>query len=300
MGYLYLSFSLLAGAAKGYCGKKITSYTKGYKDTMLVNIIRMLLCVAIGTALLFLSGNQKYIIAVKHTTLMISAISGFSTAMFVVCWLTAIKQTTYMLLEIFLTLSLIVPLALSNILFAEHITFMQWLGFLVLLMGVFIMYSYNSGLKDRINIKMLIVLILCGLSNGIADFSQKIFVKHAVETPIMVFNFYTYIFSAIGLLIAYSIFNKYSQNKRKHQPIQFKTYIYIYILVMSICLFAHSYFKTSAANFLNAIVLYPVTQGGALIVSSIMAAICFGEKITAKSLVGSSFAFLGLVIINML
>lgn len=296
MGYLYLLFSLLAGVTKGYCGKKISSCTKTYKDIMFANIIRMLLCVAIAAILLFLSGNIKQIITVEYTTLIISVISGFSTAMFVACWLASVKNTTYMLLEIFLTLSLIIPLILSSILFKEHITSIQWIGFFVLLMGVIIMCSYNNKLKQKIDIKTLIVLILCGVSNGIADFSQKVFVKNTVETSIIVFNFYTYIFSAIGLLIVYSICNKDTRNKLRNQPVQSK--MIIYISVMSICLFVHSYFKTSAADFLNAIQLYPLSQGGSLILSSVMAAICFGEKTTVKSLVGTILAFWGLIIIN--
>lgn len=298
MGYLYLSLSLLAGTAKGYYGKKITSYTKGYNDVIFANIIRMLLCVVIGAILLFLSGNGKYIITLDYTILIISAISGFSTAMFVVFWLASIKQTTYMLLEIFLTLSLIIPLILSSLLFQEHITLTQWIGFLVLLLGVIIMCSYNNNLKQKIGIKTLIVLIMCGVSNGITDFSQKLFVKYAIDSPIMVFNMYTYVFSAIVLIIAYFICNNSIRNERKNRTIPGT--MVVYILIMSICLFAHSYFKTSAANFLNAVHLYPLTQGGSLILSSAMAAICFGEKVTVKSLIGSGFAFLGLIIIHLL
>ena len=34
MGYLFLAISLLAGAAKGYCGKMTSGYVQGYKDAM--------------------------------------------------------------------------------------------------------------------------------------------------------------------------------------------------------------------------------------------------------------------------
>ena len=48
LGYIFLAVSLLAGGAKGYCSKKTGGLIRGYKDSILANALRMLLCTAIA------------------------------------------------------------------------------------------------------------------------------------------------------------------------------------------------------------------------------------------------------------
>lgn len=297
MGYFFLALSLISGTVKGYCGKKTSNYTKEYKSAVFASCIRMLLCMAIGIVCVFVGGNAKYLM-LHADALFISALSGISTAVFVVSWLISVKKSAYMMLDIFLTSGIVIPLVLCNIFFGETVTFIQWAGFAVVMIGVFIMGSYNNGLKEKINAKSLLILILCGASNGIADFSQKLFIRKTQEIPIVVFNFYTYVFSSIVLFVLYFICQNRTQECVQKQKDIYKMYIYIF--VMSICLFAYSYFKTSAAVFLDAAKLYPLSQGGALILSSIMSSLLLGEKITVKSFIGTFFAFVGLLAINVL
>ena len=60
IGYLFLAASLLFGIIKGYCGKKTSGFIVGYKDAVMSNLIRIVLCVALslGTVLLGLA-NRK-------------------------------------------------------------------------------------------------------------------------------------------------------------------------------------------------------------------------------------------------
>ena len=67
---------------------------------------------------------------------------------------------------------------------------------------------------------------------------------------------------------------------------------------MAICLFANSYFKTLAGALMNPALLYPVCQGGALILSLIMCRIFFKEKITAKCLTGIALAGAAMICLN--
>ncbi|MBR6564521.1 MAG: hypothetical protein IKK71_03690 [Clostridia bacterium] len=73
-----------------------------------------------------------------------------------------------------------------------------------------------------------------------------------------------------------------------------------YILVMAVCLFLNSYYKTLAAFCLPSVILYPLNQALALILSTVMSAVLFHEKITLKAVIGIFTAFVGLLLINML
>lgn len=46
---------------------------------------------------------------------------------------------------------------------------------------------------------------MCAVSSSLTDFSQKLFVYSEAKPDTAVFNFYTYLFSAIILLISYTV-----------------------------------------------------------------------------------------------
>lgn len=297
MGYLFLVTALFAGATKGFCGKKISGYTSGYRDAMLANTLRMILCIVIGIILIISEGSIAYLIPTMKLTL-ISALSGITTSVFVVTWLISVKKGSYMMLDVFLMLGTLVPLILSRIFFAEAVLWNHILGIFILLIAVIIMCSYNNSIKEKISISAFLILVLCGIANGFTDFSQKLFVKQMAGVPVSVFNFYTYVFSAVTLLVFFFLLkNKEDNAEEKSMGIK---NVFGYIFVMSVCLFANSYFKTLAAEYLDSARLYPLNQGSALILSSVMSAIFFKEKMTLKGIIGIALSFVGLLVINVL
>ncbi len=296
MGYLFLALSLIAGSTKGYCGKQTSGYVNEYKDAMLANTIRMGFCIIIGFIMIAAQGNIG-LLKISPLMLLLTAMSGITTSVFVVCWLISVKKGAYMMLDVFLMLGVMVPLLGSSMMFGETIKLTQWIGLAVLLAAVIIMCSYNNSIKEKISVSSFVLLVICGVANGLTDFSQKLFVKLCTDSTSAVFNFYTYVFSAAVLVGCYFAFKGKSGEgaaKANFKP------IFVYILIMSVCLFANSYFKTIAAHYLSSAQLYPLAQGSSLILSSIMSATLFHEKLTLKCIIGIVLSFAALIIINVL
>lgn len=298
MGYLFLALALLAGSTKGYCGKKTSGFVREYKDAMFTNFVRMVLCILISFLLLALSGRLS-LLAVDLNVVLITLLSGVTTSVFVVAWLLAVRRGAYMMLDVFLMLGVIVPLLLSGFLFDEKIRLNQWAGLLVLLVAVVIMCSYNNQIKEKMSLKSLGLLVLCGIANGLTDFSQKLYVKTVADSSAAVFNFYTYIFSALVLLVFY-LGAKVTDKTGSSSETDVLRRVGGYVAVMSVCLFLNSYFKTMAAGILPSAILYPLSQGASLILSSFMSMLFFKEKLTAKCITGIALSFAGLLIINLL
>ena len=101
------------------------------------------------------------------------------------------------------------------------------------------------------------------------------------------------------LLIFYGIFSR-TEVKATANGTGIMKKIFGYVLVMSVCLFANSYFKTQAAGYLDSATLYPLNQGASLILSSVMSATLFRERLTPKCIVGLLIAFAGLIVLNVL
>lgn len=295
MGYIFLLFAILSGVTKGYCGKKTSGYTTTFQSSVFANTIRMVLCTLIGFALIVISGDLALILP-SFEMLLISAFSGITTAIFVVTWLISVKKSAYMMLDIFLMLGTLIPMLLSSAFFFERIKPIQWVGVAVLFLAVTVMCSYSNSIKGKITPYSLLLLIVCGVFYGLSDFSQKIFVKTITASSVSIFNFYTYIFASVVLIITLALVNKNNNTLKQNN---FKK-IFGYVLVMAICLFLNSYLKIFAAKQLDAVILYPLNQGGSMILSSIMTAVIFKEKLTLKAIIGIITAFLGLLIINFL
>lgn len=297
MGYLFLSIALLTGAIKGYCGKKTSSAVTGVSGALLANFLRMLLCIVIGFAIICF---QKDVSSLKVSpgVLGISLLSGASLSAFVVTWLLSVRKGAYMMVDVFLMLGTVIPMSVSALLFQEKIELNQIIGFAILVAAALVMCSYNNSIKEKMSASAFLVLLMCGITSGVADLSQKIFVKNSDGFSNAVFNFYTYVFSALVIFICYfAVKGKKDGNETTLKSIK---RVFGYISVMSLCLFLNSYFKTEAALYLPASILYPMAQGCSLILATAVAAVFFKEKVTAKAVLGISLAFVGMLIMNLL
>lgn len=295
MGYLFLSLALICGATKGFCGKKISGYAENTKSAVLLNLIRMLLCVVFSFAVILFNSDISYL-SFDINIIFISAISGIATAFFVVSWLLAVRQSAYMLLDVFLMLGTLVPIMTGYIVFSEPIGIRQIIGFALLLIAVFTMCSYNNTVKEKLSVVSVLLLIGCGLTNGITSASQKIFVNAFLETPISIFNLYTYVFALIVLFLFFVFTSGKEQVKFNSEGSKRP---YVFICIMAVALSLHSYFSTMSASLLDSMRLYPLNQGASLIISTLMASIFFKEKLTLKAVIGIASSFAALLIINL-
>ncbi|MBQ8345385.1 MAG: EamA family transporter [Clostridia bacterium] len=312
MGYVFLGIALLSGATKGFCGKKSSGFVTQFSDSLVVNLIRMLLCILISLAVLCVGGDLSALTP-DRTTLAPAALSGVSTAVFVTTWLLSIRKGAMMFVDVFLMLGVLVTVILSLCLLpGESITLWQVLGFGVLFVAILLMCSYQKALKGTLTAGAVFLLLLCGTANGLTDFSQKYFIRTVTAGSLNSFQLYTYLFAALSLGIILSIIKLTELRQKAIAPTtetkseaprkksRFPLILFVYILIMAVCLYLNSYFKTKAASFdyLPSSVLYPVNQGCGLLLSTAMAAIFFKEKPSVKSIVGILLAFLALLLIN--
>lgn len=296
IGYVFLAIFLLAGATKGYCGKKTSGFLEEYSDAMFINFVRMLFCVVIGF-LVMVAQNNLGELKIDFKTLIITLCSGVTTSIFVVTWLISVKRGAYMMLDVFLLIGVAVPIIGSFILYGEPVSLKQFAGFAILFVAVLLMCSYNNSIKEKITVSSLCLLLICGLINGVTDFSQKIFIEMSESANVAIFNFYTYIFSSVTLLVFYLIFKSKNKPARTENKGLLKK-IFLYVCVMSTCLYLSSYFKTLSALYIPSATLYPLSQGLALVLSTFMSAIFFKEKLTSKCISGVILTFISLLLIK--
>jgi len=294
MGYLFLVVALFGGVIKAYCGKCVGNASNDENDMMTANFFRMILCSVIGFFIAYISEGNICAFQVNKTVFFISLLSGIFTALFVTLWLMSIKHGAYTMVDIFVMLGTIVPVAGSTLILNGSVNIIQCIGFAVVVASTIGIYSYNNTIKKKPTTKQIFLLFMLALASGFADFTQKLFVAYSDGTSNAVFNFYTYVFSALFIL-AILLFKKTNMGNalRKNKS------AIIYTVFMAIGLFINSFFKVEAARFIEAEKLYPLNQGAALLLGMIMADVFFGEKINLKCVASIILGFIGLCLINL-
>ncbi len=297
MGYFYLLIAVFAGVAKAFCSKKQSSKVSTLPSAFLTSFVRMLMCIPVGLALIFAAKTENTALW-DINTVLISLFCAIATSAYVIVWLFSVRRGAFMLSTVFVMLGVAVTVALSGIFFGEPITLKDILSFAVLVVASLVMCSYNKDVNGKLDVLSVILLIFCGLLNGLMDFSQKLFVYNSRGGSVEVFNFYTYLFSAVMLGIVFLFFNKEKYKGNENPKSSLKS-VFVFIALMGIATFLGSYFKTLSAITIPSAVMYPLFQGFTLPLTTLMTAIVFKEKITVKSVIGITLAFLSVLIINM-
>ena len=295
MGYIFLAIALLTNNIKGYCGKQMSRYSAKLNDTLLICFFRMLMCIGTSAVILAVTGGF-FGLEITSKLIGYAAFSGISTAILVAAWLFAANSSGYMMLEVFQMLGVGVTILMSFVFYREEITVRDLIGFAVL---VFAAYLMHAGTKIKPTLKTLAVVILCGLANGMTDFSQKAFIYSGLDTTTAQFQLCSYVFAAVTLIVLYTAMTAGKKTEEKNGATAILKKTWYFVLIMAVCLYGNSFFKTEAANYLSAAKLYTLSQGGTMAIGTLMSAFLFKEKLTLKSGISIAITFLGLLIINL-
>lgn len=291
MGYLYIVIALLAGATKGFMGKRISNTVTTYRQSVFVNMLRMLICVAVSVGTLLIeSGGNGFVM--DKEAFIYGGLAGVALSAFLITWLLAVRHGAFMLISVSQMFGVVITLICSYFVFRDPIVPKQLIAVLILIAAVLIMASYSSIIKGKLSAVGVFLIIACGTSNGLYDFSLKLFTYYS-EASVSVLNLISYATSGIVLVAMMSMpsddsFDKKALFKSGFMP----------VLIMSVCLFINSYFKAAANNYLTVAQVYPLNQAGGLILSALMSAAFFKEKITFRCAIGMALAFVAVILLK--
>lgn len=290
MNYLYLFLGAFFGVAKGFFGKKTSSGVNGLKYSVKLNTLRAGLSAFFG-CLLVLAINGIAGLSLGFLDLIPCLISGICTAVFTVCWLILVKKHAYLLVDVFLTIGLAVPLLLSAIFFNERLVLKQGIGLVFILLSTLVTSRYDGMLKENKAKSKWVLLFIVSVSYGGISFCQKWFTSLS-NSSALTFNFYTYLTCALFLLVLSQCFKQDSKEKglvKGH---------YSKVILIAICTLLNSLFLTLAVKSLPSFVVYPIKQGTSTILSFFMAWLIFNERPKPNLIIGVILSFFGIMLIN--
>ena len=308
MKYVLILTVLLCLAIKGFCGKKTSQAVASVGDAFRFNFTRMLFCLVIGILPVAIEGAG---LLVEGKMLAICLLSGATNVGFVAFWIFAVRKIALVTVDAAITLSSILPAVLCLILFGTPIAWSSLLGFVLIFGAACLLASYSRQQRGGFSVGAFLLMVLTAVSDGLSSFSQQLYKRYysadgaAVGDVVYsntVFQFYTFLFATLifgCVLVGFRLWGK--ERPSEASTARFKKAVPL-IAIMAVCLFASSYLQTLATTKLgvNPDFLYPVIKGGCLVTVNCLGTLFFGEKITAKSAVGSLITFTGIVLMSVL
>lgn len=233
-------------------------------------------------------------LALDRITFLCSSLMAVSLAVSTFCSIMALKSGTMILSSLFSTAGLFVPCIAGVFLFDERVSALQFAGLIVFICAAYLLIGCSRQIYKQFSAKTLILLIGSMLSNGTTMLAQKCFSEYNPTGNAGAFNLYAFLLSAVLSAFLFMLF----KSKNKEQPTFISKKIMWYGVALSCAVFIISQVSTIAAKTVQSIILFPLSNGGGMIICAIVSAIAFKERLNIKSIFGIAFGIASLMIIN--
>ena len=183
---------------------------------------------------------------------------------------------------LFVNISLILPLLFSVIFLGERLTMIKIIGILIIIFIIF-MSSRVGFHNEKISKKWLLYAAILFFSNGLMSIIQK---YHQFVLPKQdVGNFVTigYIFASLSSFILFLFIIRTHEHKTKTENDKrnvknIKTFIIIAV-ISSLCTVFSTGLYTVVSSAIPSYILFPATNCGIMIISTIFAVFMFKERL---------------------
>lgn len=297
MGFFYLIFAKLAGLVKVVAVKKCGSAASGAKNSIKINLIRAIGCLAVSVAVFLFSRS-----ALDKNGTWISLLSGIFNAVFLFLWILTAERVSLCLVELFCMIgSVVVPLILAPFLYkGEHVLWHQWICTGILVASTFFFFP-KSDKKKRLDWKAFLLLVGCAVGSAGTVITQKLFITYS-NSNISVFNLMTFLVVSVGFAVVFFASfakEKAHANHTESTSESFSAKVWMLIGLATVMLYANQFLSTQASKYFSSGVFYPLLYAIGWPLTFVADICIFKEKVTWKKLVGLVLTITASILISL-
>lgn len=185
----------------------------------------------------------------------------------------------------FAKVGILIPMALSLVLWREMPKALQWCGIGLAVFSILLVNWPGRGqLKGALK-PALLLLLLCG---GLSEFSNKVFERHGLVTHKSIFLATTF---SVALLCSFAGL------ALSRRPITRRDVLTGF--AVGVPNIFSSFFLISALSQLPAAVVFPAYGAGTIVIIVVAGALIFGERLGPREKVATALIVVALVLINL-
>ncbi len=243
--------------------------------------------VAAGIGFGFVVFDESY--AVSFETILFGAVLGFLFVFSFFSFAKAVNLAGTALATVSSRLSVVVPLLLSIIFFSEKPSIVQILGFIFTILTVFLFYHSLNTKKDReLELKDYFYLLTVLIGIGVSDFCMKVFQNWRPQTEKSLFIFIIFFSSFLYTLVVLYW---------KRIPIQ--RAVFLRGAMLGIPNVFSTVFLLIALSQLRAIIVYPTTNIGIILLTTFGAALIWKEKLNSVGIIALLTGIMAIILLGL-
>ena len=237
-------------------------------------------------------------------TLLYASISGIALAACCCCSLYVLTTGTMSLNAMFGTAGLLVPTIAGMFLYEEYLSIWQWLSIVVFMVAAWLLIGASKKTYGKFTLKTFIILLLSLLLNGLTMLMQTMFGRNVVDGNVSLFSALSFGSGVSVLLILYIVSFVCAKRKFKtegEQEIERKDFVllpdnskqiqitkktYLFALFLAIAVFLINQLATLSTPLISPVILFALINGGSTIISALVGAIMYKEKLSMRATVG--------------
>lgn len=205
----------------------------------------------------------------------------------------AMQGAAMVLVSMFEMAGLLVPCITGSFLFSEPLTTTHILGLLGCIFSAFLLTGGEKQKKSALSAKAWLLLLACLLSNGGIMLTQKVFAVSLPDGNVAAFHFWAFLFSGLFSAVLYK-----QAGRMRSAPAKISLRLGLYGVVLSAAMLVISMLSTLASEVIPAVVLFSMSNGGGLLLCTLISAFVYKEKITFKMVAGLLLGVAALMMIN--
>lgn len=221
----------------------------------------------------------------------------------------ALKSSTLIVNQMFSVGALFIPCIVGIFFFDEPMSLWQWLGLVLFVVAMYFMVS-KTGQKEseaafHISARTVLLLVVMLLAGGGTMVAQKAFGKIVPDGNAAMYSFLMF---ALNALILYAGYGIVWLKERKKGPVaatpapseRLPGVLLICGLILAFAVFVINMLVTNLGKSVDSAILFSVSSAISILITILVGAIYYKEKITWKNVVGIVLCVGALAIINFL
>ncbi|MEG2002395.1 MAG: EamA family transporter [Clostridia bacterium] len=258
------------------------------------NLVFSLLYFAISTiiALVF-----ALIIGVNSVESMIfGLIYGVLFYGFVTLYSNSMKEGPLSYTAFIFSISMIIPIALSIILFKESVSIFQIIGLVLIIVALYLINFANQHSKKSVFTKKWIILCVVGaIFNGLLLFVSKYYSMSVENGNLGQFLFVGYLTCALLCIPRFA----FPDVRETLATYKFNWWVIVLALIVGIVNVVGNGMVSFLGKTVGGAILFPVTNGFSVVMSIIISRFFFHEELRGRALAGMCVGVLAVVLLSL-
>lgn len=291
---MHFQFSIYTRVIQAIFSKLSSKETENIVQTVKYTAYQYTVSALLGLVLLLtdISG-----IKIDLPTIAIALLSGISLFFSTFFTIYGMKSGTVSLVSMFSTAGLLVPIIAGAFMFKQPVSLVQWVGIVLFFLSAWLLIKSSENTYNGFNFKTFLLLIGAMLSNGLTMLAQQMYTHYVPGGNISLFSFLS--FGAVTIFGIPAALSMGRSEKNTDLDKNLSKTLYICGFALAVAVFVINQFATSLTALLPPVFLFTFINGGGTIISTLVAAVMYKEKLSLYSILGVIIGLSSMIIIKL-